>query len=57
MGCRRQHRQHSEPGKTLRQAGNKPEKYSHKPGPVQRACYKTYVGLWRIISAMQHISA
>ena len=45
-----------QPGKTLRQAGNKPEKYSDKPGPVQSACYKTYVGLWRIISAMQHTS-
>ena len=28
-------------GQTLRQAGNKPESiYSHKPGPVQSACYR-----------------
>ena len=37
--CRGQHRQHSEPGQTLRQAGNKPE--STLTSQVQyRACYR-----------------
>ena len=38
--CRGQHRQRSEPGQSLRQAGNKPESNSHKRGPVQSACYR-----------------
>ena len=47
-----QHRQHSEPGQTLRQAGNKPE--STLTSQVQYRALP--IGLWRIISAMQHTS-
>ena len=43
----------AELGQTLRQAGNKAESTLHKPGPVQSTCY---IGLWRIISAMQSTS-
>ena len=51
--CRGQHRQHSEPGQTLGQAGNKPEE-STLTSQVQYRALAT--GLWRIISAMQHTS-
>ena len=48
----RQHRQHAEPGQTLRQSGNKPESTF-----TSQAQYRALaIGFWRIISAMLHTS-